>query len=165
LKAIVQEFHKEKLGNSVRKGNPAIMKAIYTAEVSSVGGRNGHVESSDGVLKLDLSYPPMDGSTPTKTNPEQLFAAGYAACFTGAIMHVAPAPKPNPNEIRIVNKVTLGTDDAGAFRLAVHLDVTIPSVDQAAAERIVEAAHQVCPYSVATRGNVEVKLTAHGGKG
>ena len=106
----------------------------------------------------------MDGSTPTKTNPEQLFAAGYAACFTGAIMHVSPAPKPNPNEIRIVNKVTLGTDDSGAFLLAVHLDVTIPSVDQATAEKLVEEAHQVCPYSVATRGNIEVKLTAHGGK-
>ena len=88
------------------------MKAIYTAEVSSTGGRNGHVESSDGVLKLDLSYPPMDGSTPTKTNPEQLFAAGYAACFTGAIMHVSH-PKINPNEVRIVNKVTLSTDGAG----------------------------------------------------
>ncbi len=140
------------------------MKAIYTAEVTSVGGRNGHVESSDGVLKLDLSYPPMDGSTPTKTNPEQLFAAGYAACFTGAIMHVSQ-PKLNPNEIRIVNQVTLGTNDDGAFQLAVHLDVTIPSLDQAAAEKIVEAAHQVCPYSRATRGNIEVKLTAHGGKG
>ena len=140
------------------------MKAIYTAEVTSVGGRNGHVESSDGVLKLDLSYPPMDGSTPTKTNPEQLFAAGYAACFTGAIMHVSQ-PKLNPNEIRIVNRVTLGTNDAGAFEVAVHLDVTIPSLDQAAAEKIVEAAHQVCPYSRATRGNIEVKLTAHGGKG
>jgi osmotically inducible protein OsmC len=139
------------------------MKAIYIAEVTSVGGRNGHVESSDGVLKLDLSYPPMDGSTPTKTNPEQLFAAGYAACFTGAIMHVSQ-PKLNPNEIRIVNKVTLGTNDAGAFELAVHLDVTIPSLDQASAEKIVEEAHQVCPYSNATRGNVEVKLTAHGGK-
>jgi Ohr subfamily peroxiredoxin len=140
------------------------MKAIYTAEVTSVGGRNGHVESSDGVLKLDLSYPPMDGSTPTKTNPEQLFAAGYAACFTGAIMHVSQ-PKLNPNEIRIVNRVTLGTNDAGAFEVAVHLDVTIPSLDQAAAEKIVEAAHEVCPYSRATRGNIEVKLTAHGGKG
>ena len=140
------------------------MKAIYTAEVTSVGGRNGHVESSDGVLKLDLSYPPMDGSTPTKTNPEQLFAAGYAACFTGAIMHVSQ-PKLNPNEIRIGNRVTLGTNDAGAFELAVHLDVTIPSLDQAAAEKIVEAAHLVCPYSRATRGNIEVKLTAHGGKG
>jgi osmotically inducible protein OsmC len=140
------------------------MKAIYTAEVSSVGGRNGHVESSDGVLKLDLSYPPLDGSTPTKTNPEQLFAAGYAACFTGAIMHVSQ-PKLNPNEIRIVNRVTLGTNDAGAFELAVHLDVTIPSLDQAAAEKIVEAAHEVCPYSRATRGNIEVTLTAHGGKG
>jgi lipoyl-dependent peroxiredoxin len=140
------------------------MKPIYTAEVTSVGGRNGHVESSDGVLKLDLSYPPTDGSTPTKTNPEQLFAAGYAACFTGAIVHVSQ-PKLNPNEIRIVNKVTLGTNDAGAFQLAVHLDVTIPSLDQAAAEKIVEAAHQVCPYSNATRGNIEVKLTAHGGKG
>jgi lipoyl-dependent peroxiredoxin len=139
------------------------MKPIYTAEVTSVGGRNGHVESSDGVLKLDLSYPPTDGSTPTKTNPEQLFAAGYAACFTGAIVHVSQ-PKLNPNEIRIVNKVTLGTNDAGAFQLAVHLDVTIPSLDQAAAEKIVEAAHQVCPYSNATRGNIEVKLTAHGGK-
>jgi lipoyl-dependent peroxiredoxin len=139
------------------------MKPIYTAEVSSVGGRNGHVESSDGVLKLDLSYPPMDGSTPTKTNPEQLFAAGYAACFTGAIVHVSE-PKLNPNEILIVNRVTLGTNDAGAFQLAVHLDVTLPSLDQAAAEKIVEAAHQVCPYSNATRGNVEVKLTAHGGK-
>ncbi len=140
------------------------MKAIYTAEVSSVGGRNGHVESSDGVLKLDLSYPPMDGSTPTKTNPEQLFAAGYAACFTGAIVHVSQ-PKLNAAEIRIVNKVTLGTNDAGAFQLAVHLDVTIPSLDQAAVEKIVEAAHQVCPYSNATRGNIEVTLTAHGGKG
>jgi len=140
------------------------MKSIYTATVTSVGGRNGHVESSDGVLKLELSYPPTDGSTPKKTNPEQLFAAGYAACFTGAIVHVSQ-PRLNPAEIQIVNSVTLFTDDADKFQLAVHLDVTIPSLDQAAAEKIVAEAHQVCPYSNATRGNIEVKLTAHGGKG
>jgi Ohr subfamily peroxiredoxin len=140
------------------------MKTIYTASVTSVGGRTGHVESSDGALKLDLTFPPPDGKPAKLTNPEQLFAAGYAACFASAMEHVARGQKLDIGQVSIANQVTLFNDDAGAFQLAVHLDVTVPNLDQAGAEKLVAEGHKVCPYSNATRGNVEVTLTAHGGK-
>ena len=140
------------------------MKPIYTAEITSVGGRKGHVESSDGALKLDLTIPPPDGRPARLTNPEQLFAAGYAACFASAMEHVAREQKLDIGQVSIVNRVTLFNDDAGTFRLAVHMDVTVPNLDQAAAEKLVGEGHQVCPYSHATRGNIQVDLTAHGGK-
>ncbi len=140
------------------------MKTIYTASVTSIGGRTGHVESSDGALKLDLTFPPPDGKPAKLTNPEQLFAAGYAACFASAMEHVARGQKLDIGQVSIANQVTLFNDEAGAFQLAVHLDVTVPNLDQAGAEKLVAEGHKVCPYSNATRGNVEVTLTAHGGK-
>jgi Ohr subfamily peroxiredoxin len=139
------------------------MKTIYTASVTSVGGRTGHVESSDGALKLDLTFPSPDGRPAKLTNPEQLFAAGYAACFSSAMDHIARKRKLETGPITIVNQVTLLTDGADLFQLAVDMDVTVPNLDQAGAEELVAGGHQVCPYSNATRGNVEVKLTAHGG--
>jgi lipoyl-dependent peroxiredoxin len=141
------------------------MKPIYTAEVKSVGGRTGHVESSDGALSLDLTFPPPDGKPAKLSNPEQLFAAGYAACFASAMDHVARQQKLDLGQITIVNKVALAPNDAGGFEIAVDMDITVPNLDQAAAEKIVTEGHAICPYSNATRGNIPVKLTAHGGKG
>jgi Ohr subfamily peroxiredoxin len=140
------------------------MKPLYTAAVTSVGGRNGHVESSDGAVKLALAAPPSLGGDGKGANPEQLFAAGYAACFAGAMDYIAHQQKLSPGEITIASKVSIGPDDSGAFTLAVDLDVTVPGLNQAAAEDLLAKAHQACPYSRATRGNIEVKLTAHGGK-
>jgi osmotically inducible protein OsmC len=140
------------------------MKPIYTASVTSTGGRTGHVESSDGALKLDLTFPPPDGKPAKLTNPEQLFAAGYAACFASAMEHVAREQKLSIGQVSILSKVAMGPNDAGAFELAVDLDVTVPELDQPAAEKLVAEGHAICPYSNATRGNIPVTLTAHGGK-
>jgi osmotically inducible protein OsmC len=140
------------------------MTPIYTAEITSVGGRNGHVESSDGALNLDLTLPKPGGDKAKRSNPEQLFAAGYAACFAGAMEHVGRATKQDPGQISILAKASLGKDDADAFRVDVDFDITAPNLTQAEAEKLVEEAHKVCPYSNATRGNIDVKLTAHGGK-
>ena len=141
------------------------MKPFYTATVTSIGGRAGHVESSDGALNLNLSFPPADGSPPKLTNPEQLFAAGYAACFASAMEHVAKQQRLDIGLVSILSKVAIGPNETGGFELAVDLDVTVPNLDQAAAEKLVAEGHQVCPYSNATRGNIPVNLTAHGGKG
>lgn len=140
------------------------MKPFYTASVTSVGGRTGYVESSDGALKLDLTHPPPDGSPAKLPNPEMLFAAGYAACFTGAMQHIARQQKLDIGEVTILSKVGIGPNDTGGFEIAVDLDITVPNLDQAAAEKLVAEGHEVCPYSNATRGNVPVTLTAHGGK-
>lgn len=140
------------------------MKPIYTASVTSVGGRNGRVESSDGAVKLALAAPPPLGGNGNGANPEQLFAAGYAACFAGAMDYIARQKKLSPGEITIASKVAIGPDDSGAFTLAVDLSITAPGLNQADAEDLVARAHEACPYSRATRGNIEVKLTAHGGK-
>ncbi|HLJ90131.1 MAG TPA: organic hydroperoxide resistance protein [Candidatus Angelobacter sp.] len=140
------------------------MKILYTASVTSVGGRNGHVQSSDGKLNLDLAMPPEMGGKGGASNPEQLFAAGYAACFTGAMEFIARQKQISVGEITIGAKVGIGPNDGGAgFGLAVELDVTVPALAQADAEALVKEAHQVCPYSNATRNNIDVKLTAHGG--
>jgi len=140
------------------------MKPFYTASVTSVGGRTGHVESSDGALKLDLSHPPADGAPAKVPNPEMLFAAGYAACFTGAMEHVARQQKLDLGKVSILSKVGIGPNETGGFEIAVEMDITVPNLDQAAAEKIVAEGHQVCPYSNATRGNIPVNLTTHGGK-
>lgn len=139
------------------------MKTLYTASVTSVGGRNGRVESSDGAVKLTLAAPPALGGNGKGANPEQLFAAGYAACFAGAMDYIAHQQKLTPGEITILGTVAIGPDEAGAFTLAVDLEVTAPGLDQPSAEALVAQAHQICPYSRATRGNIEVRLTAHGG--
>ncbi len=141
------------------------MKTLYTAHATAMGGRAGHVETSDGALKLDLAVPAAMGGGGTRggTNPEELFASGYAACFGGALEFLARQQKIETGEVRINAAVGIGPDGSGAFGLAVTLDVTVPALDQADAEALVHAADQVCPYSNGIRGNVEVTLNAHGG--
>jgi osmotically inducible protein OsmC len=134
-------------------------KIVYTAEASVTGGRDhGHGKTSDGALEVDLR-PPGEGGA---TNPEQLFAVGYAACFESAIGAVARRQKVDPGEASIESRVSLLTTEERGFSLAVELDVTLPSLDAEQAKAIVEAAHHVCPYSHATRGNIDVKLIANG---
>ena len=133
---------------------------IYTAEATVTGGRaEGHGKTSDGELEVDLR-PPTEGGG---TNPEQLFAVGYAACFEGAIAAVARRTKSEVGDVSIDSKVTLLAGDDRTFKIAVQLDVSLPSVDDiGTAKEIVSAAHHVCPYSNATRGNIDVGLTANG---
>jgi lipoyl-dependent peroxiredoxin len=131
-------------------------KALYTAEASTTGGRDGHTRSSDGVLDLDVRVPESMGGQGGGTNPEQLFAAGYAACFQSALGVVSRRQKVDTSGSTVTAKVTIGSIDGGAFGLAVELDVAIPGVDGETAQELADAAHQVCPYSNATRGNIEV---------
>ena len=135
--------------------------AIYTASATSTGdGRTGHVRSSDGVLDLDLAVPKeMGGTGGALTNPEELFAAGYAACFHSALRGIARREKITLEDTAITVDVGIGQRDEGGFGLTVAIEAEIPSVDHATATRLLDEAHQVCPYSNATRGNVEVSLT------
>ena len=132
--------------------------AQYTAEASTTGGRDGHARSSDGVLDVDVRVPEAMGGHGGGTNPEQLFAAGYAACFQSALGVVSRRQKVDTSGSTVTAKVTIGTIDGGAFGLAVELDVAIPGVDADTAQELADAAHQVCPYSNATRGNIEVAV-------
>lgn len=136
------------------------MSHLYATKVTAVGGRSGNVKSDDGILDLKLAMPKELGGKGGATNPEQLFAAGYAACFENAVIHVtrAQADKVRDNDIVVVGEVGLLPNGDGGFRLAVTLDVAITGLDQATAEKIVNAAHAVCPYSNAVKGNVDVKL-------
>jgi osmotically inducible protein OsmC len=138
--------------------------SIYTAEAHVTGGRaEGHGKTSDGALEVDLRLPPEMGGQDAGTNPEQLFAVGYAACFEGALGAVARRLKVDPGEVGIDSSVSLTPNGQGGFFLTVGLNVTLASVDDAAqAVELVHAAHQVCPYSNATRGNIEVELSANG---
>jgi len=144
------------------------MKVLYTAEVTATGARTGHAVSSDKMLDVTLASPKsLGGPGGNGTNPEQLFGAGYAACFGGAIEFLAGMRKIKTGVVVVKAKVDIGPYDPGqgeGYTLAVALDVTLPELDQAAAEELVTAAHGVCPYSNATRGNIAVTLTAHGGK-
>lgn len=134
------------------------MEALYTAIATSVGGRNGNVKSSDGILNLEVKPPKeMGGPGGPFTNPEQLFAAGYSACFGSALNHVALLKKKKVVPT-VTARVTIGKKDDGGFQLAVEMDVNIPEIDQKEAEELVKEAHQVCPYSNATRNNIEVTL-------
>jgi osmotically inducible protein OsmC len=141
----------------------AIDKALYTAQATSTGGRTGSTESSDGKIKLQLSTPKeLGGDSGPGTNPEQLFAAGYSACFIGAMKAVAARQKiALPAEVSIKADVSIGpmTGKAGAFGIGVAMVVSVPGMDRAAAEALVKAAHEVCPYSNATRGNIDVALS------
>lgn len=141
-----------------------LKEALYTAEVKTVGARAGRVESSDDKLKLHLSVPPgMGGQGGSGTNPEQLFGAGYAACFGGAVQYVAQQRKLELKTVQVNAIVGVGPSaDKPGFDLAVTLEVTLPGQPQAIAEELVAEAHTVCPYSNATRNNVDVKLIAHG---
>jgi Ohr subfamily peroxiredoxin len=136
------------------------MGTLYTAEATAVGGRDGGVKSADGVLDLSLAVPKeLGGPGGAKTNPEELFAAGYSACFHSALKLVASKAKVNVHDSTVTARVGIGPNDAGGFGLEVELDVVLPKADLESAESVVRAAHQVCPYSNATRGNIPVKLT------
>lgn len=135
------------------------MKTIYTAAATATGGRNGHVKSDNGVLDLQVRMPKaLGGANDDHTNPEQLFAAGYAACFDSALNLVIKQEKFSTGDTTVTAKVSIGQNDAGGFGLAVELDVNIKEIDLDKANELVNKAHQICPYSNATRGNVEVKL-------
>ncbi|QRY60939.1 organic hydroperoxide resistance protein [Gordonia sp. PDNC005] len=136
------------------------MSTIYTAEALATGeGRNGHGRSSDGRLDLDLAIPTEMGGSGQGTNPEQLFAVGYAACFHSALQLVARQAKADVTDSSVGARVGIGPNDAGGFALEVTLEVTIPNLDQAQAQALADKAHEVCPYSNATRGNIPVTIT------
>jgi lipoyl-dependent peroxiredoxin len=139
-------------------------KVLYTAEATVTGGRSeGHGVTTDGALDVQLRTPSEMGGDGGGTNPEQLFAVGYAACFEGAIGVAGRRERAEVGDVSIDSRVTLTPNEARGFQLGVELDVTLPQVaDAEVAKRIVAAAHQVCPYSNATRGNIDVKLTANG---
>jgi lipoyl-dependent peroxiredoxin len=138
-------------------------KVLYTAEAEVTGGRaNGHGRTSDGTLEIDLRLPSEMGGEGGATNPEQLFAIGYAACFEGALGVVAARRKAESGDVAIDSKVALITTEERGYNVAVELHVTLPSVQDSLAVELVRDAHAVCPYSNATRGNVDVTLTANG---
>jgi osmotically inducible protein OsmC len=139
------------------------VKVLYTAEATVTGGRDqGHARSADGALDVQLRTPTELGGPGGGTNPEQLFAAGYAACFESALKTVARRRKAEADDVSIASKVSLGPGDDRNFILAVELDVTLPQVFGDEAADLVRAAHGVCPYSNATRGNIDVALTVNG---
>jgi Ohr subfamily peroxiredoxin len=130
-------------------------KVLYTAKAHTTGGRDGASRTDDGRLDIKLSPPGMGGSG---TNPEQLFAAGYSACFIGAMKAVAGKMKATlPADLAVDAEVDLGPV-ASAYGIAVRLNVSLPGMDRAAAQALIDTAHKVCPYSNATRGNIDVKI-------
>ena len=139
-------------------------RVLYTAEAHVTGGRiQGHGRTSDGALEVDLRIPEELGGEGGGTNPEELFAVGYAACFESAISAVARRRKLEAGDVEIDSKVTLSPTEERGFQVGVELDVTLPSVDDdETAADLIRAAEKVCPYSNATRGNIELKLTANG---
>lgn len=133
-------------------------KRLYTASATAIGGREGHVRTSDGTLDLNVAMPrELGGSGGAGTNPEQLFAAGYSACFGSALLHVARLKKVATGPVQITANVTIGPVGQ-AFGLAVELVASLPELPRDQAEALVHAAHQVCPYSNATRGNIVVDV-------
>lgn len=139
-------------------------RSLYTAKAHVTGGRaDGHGRSSDGELEVELRLPAEMGGSGGGTNPEELFAVGYAACFESALGVVARRAKVETGDVAVNSEVSLSPDGKGGFVLGAKLDVRLPGIsDRDQAVELVEAAHQVCPYSNATRGNIEVELTANG---
>jgi Ohr subfamily peroxiredoxin len=138
------------------------MQAIYSATATSTGGRDGRSVSSDNKLDLSLSTPKeLGGAGGEGTNPEQLFAAGYSACFIGALKLVASQQKIKlPADVNVTATIGIGPNTKGeGFTISADLEVNIPSVEASMVEQLIEAAHQVCPYSNATRGNIDVNFT------
>ncbi|WP_425962071.1 organic hydroperoxide resistance protein [Rhizobium nepotum] len=137
------------------------MSALYSTKVTAIGGRSGTVRSEDGLLDLPLALPTTMGGKGGATNPEQLFAAGYAACFENAVIHVTrnKATRVKDTDIVVVAEVGLSPNGSGGFVLSVALDIVIAGLDQAVAEEIVQVAHATCPYSNAIRGNIDVAIT------
>ena len=139
-----------------------LTRTLYTAHATVTGGRAGHGRSSDDELEVDLRPPVEMGGDGGGTNPEQLFAIGYAACFQSALGAEARRENLDVSDSTVNSSVELGPVGGGAYGLAVTLEVLLPSTEQDTAERLVEAAHQVCPYSNATRGNITVTLQVVG---
>ena len=134
-------------------------KVVYTAHAHTTGGREGRSVSDDGLLDVKLSPPKAMGGAGTATNPEQLVAAGYSACFMGALKHVAGTKKfAGPADASIDASIDIGPIPAG-FGIAARLAISLPGMDRAVAQDLIATAHQVCPYSNATRGNIEVEIT------
>ena len=138
----------------------SLEQVVYRAKAKATGGRDGRATSSDGVLDVQLGVPKeMGGAGGEVTNPEQLFAAGYAACFDSALNLVMHQHKVKPEEPSSVKaNVSLHPDEKGGFKLGVSLQVQIPGIETTSAQQLVEKAHKICPYSNATRGNIDVKL-------
>ena len=138
----------------------ALDKVVYTATATATGGRTGSAHSPDGALKLDLSTPrELGGAGGSGTNPEQMFAAGYSACFIGAMKAVSAGMKVKvPDDVAITSEVGIGPIPGG-FNIQVAMQITLPGLERETAEALVAAAHKVCPYSNATRGNIDVTLT------
>jgi osmotically inducible protein OsmC len=135
-----------------------LTKVNYVTSATAKGGRAGHVKSADGLVEFDLGQP---GTTPEPAvNPETLFAAGYAACFQGALFNRAKTKRVDTSDSTVTAHVSFGPSEDGGFGLAVELEVSIPGVEPALAQELVELAHQFCPYSKATRDNIVVTLTA-----
>lgn len=141
------------------------MGTLYKTAATAVGGRNGTVRSEDGLLNLQLSLPKSLGGTGRATNPEKLFAAGYAACFGNAVIHSSRNAdvKIKDDDVEVTSSVNLQQSVNGGFGLAVELEITLIGVDQLQAEAIASAAHEICPYSNALRNNIDVKLTVRTG--
>ena len=136
------------------------MEILYTAEATAWGGREGRTASSDGVIDVTLSMPKeLGGPGGAHTNPEQLFAAGYASCFHSALKLVARGEGVDVSESAVTARVGIGPNDTGGFGLAVELEAELPGVEPSVARSLLARAHEVCPYSNATRGNVDVTLT------
>ncbi len=135
-----------------------LTKVAYTTAASAKGGRAGHVTSADGVIDLDLAQPGT--SNEPKANPETLFAAGYAACFQGALANRAKTQGIDTSDSTVTAEVSFGGTPDGGFGLAVDIKAEIPGVDQAKGQELVELAHEFCPYSKATRGNIVVTVSA-----
>jgi len=135
------------------------MATLYTAEALATGdGRNGHARTTDGKVDVALSIPKEMGGSGEGTNPEQLFAAGYAACFHSALRLVGTRAKANIDDSAVGAKVGIGPNDAGGFQLEVTLEVSLPHLSREQAQELADTAHQVCPYSNATRGNIPVQV-------
>ncbi|MFG2170827.1 organic hydroperoxide resistance protein [Streptomyces niveus] len=132
---------------------------LYTAVATAENGRDGRVSSDDGQLDVTVNPPKSMGGSGAGTNPEQLFAAGYSACFQGALGVVARREKADISGSTVTARVSIGKTEAGGFGLEVELEASIPNVDAATAKDLLEKAHQVCPYSNATRGNIKVELS------
>lgn len=137
------------------------MTTLYTTKATASAGRNGQVTTDDNMLDLALSYPKEMGGTGEATNPEQLFAAGYSACFSNAIIHVAREMKIKLTQAPVTAEVGIGPNEAGGFALTVALAVTL-ELEEEQAQQLVKTAHQVCPYSNAVKGNIDVKLSVNG---
>ncbi len=133
---------------------------VYSTKVTATGGRHGTIRSQDGLLDLKLALPLTLGGKGDATNPEQLFAGGYAACFENALFHVSREARRHfaDSDIEVVAQIGLSRNESGAFLLSAALAVTMAGVDQKTAEKLVDGAHAICPYSNAIKGNVDVQI-------